>query len=71
MNVHSIIKTPNTYVYPVFIHGWDTYISNPHITILVKNNHFPYEAGIELSKIEMNSIKTDLEFVRETYTVLL
>jgi hypothetical protein len=68
VNVHSIIKTPNTYVYPVFIDGWDRHISTPHITTLVKNNHFPRESGIELSEIDT---KTDLQFIRETYSVLL
>ena len=69
LNIHSIVKTPNTYVYPVIIDGWGRDISTPHITALVKNNHFPREAMIELS--EMDNIETELEFVKETYSVLL
>jgi len=69
VNVHTIVNTPNTYVYPVVINGWGEHISTPHITALVKNNHFPREAMIELS--EMDNIQTELEFVKETYSILL
>jgi len=71
LNVHNIVKTPNTYVYPVVINGWERHISTPHITALVKNNHFPRESGIELSKIEKEDTQTQLQFVTDTYSVIL